>query len=286
MKKAVKKNSQFREAWKRLKRNKRAMVGLFILLLIIFGAVFAGVLAPEGYDNQDYTVALKAPCWQYLMGTDHYGRSILSRILYGGRISLLVGICAVALSVTMGTILGSVAGYYGGVVDNIIMRIVDVMMAIPNILLAIAICAALGNGLQNMIFAIAISSVPGYARVVRSAVLSVRNQEYIEAAVSNGAGDARIIFKYILPNCLAPIIVQATMRVAGAILSASSLAFIGLGVQQPVPEWGAMLSAGRPYFRDYWWVITFPGLAIMMTIYGINLFGDGLRDALDPRLKH
>ena len=219
------------------------------------------------------------------MGTDHYGRSILSRILYGGRISLLVGICAVALSVTMGTVLGSIAGYYGGVVDNVIMRIVDVMMAIPNILLAIAICAALGNGLQNMIFSIAISSVPGYARVVRSAVLSVRNQEYIEAAVSNGAGDIRIIFKYILPNCLAPIIVQATMRVASAILSASSLAFIGLGVQQPIPEWGAMLSAGRPYFRDYWWVITFPGLAIMMTIYGINLFGDGLRDALDPRLK-
>jgi len=286
MSRKKKNNSQFREAWKRLRRNKRAMVGLFILITIMLGAVFAGVLAPEGYDNQDYSVVLQAPSLKYLMGTDHYGRSILSRILYGGRISLLVGICAVALSVSIGTVLGSVAGYYGGAVDNVIMRIVDVMMAIPSILLAIAICAALGNGLQNMIFAIAISSVPGYARVVRSAVLSVRNQEYIEAAVSNGAGDMRIIFRYILPNCLAPIIVQATMRVASAILSASSLAFIGLGVQQPVPEWGAMLSAGRPYFRDYWWVITFPGLAIMLTIYGINLFGDGLRDALDPRLKH
>lgn len=280
-----KRHGQCYAAWKRLRNNKRAMIGLFILLAIIFGAVFAGVLAPEGYDHQDYAVRLLKPCKEYLLGTDQFGRSILSRILYGGRISLVVGFCAVALSVSVGTIIGSLAGYYGGAIDNISMRIMDVMMAIPNILLAIAVCAALGNGIQNMVFAIAICAVPGHARVVRSAVLSARNQEYIEAAISNGASDFRIIFRYILPNCLAPIIVQATMSVAKAILSASSLAFIGLGVQQPIPEWGAMLSARRPFFRDYWWIITFPGLAIMLTIYGINLFGDGLRDALDPRLK-
>lgn len=278
-------HSQYYDAWIRLRRNKRAMVGLFILTVIILGAVFAGVLAPEGYDNQNYAVRTLKPCKEYLFGTDQFGRSILSRILYGGRISLVVGFCAVILSVSAGTLVGSIAGYYGGTIDNLFMRAMDVMMAIPNILLAIAVCAALGNGIQNMVFAIAICAIPGHARVVRSAVLSARNQEYIEAAISNGASDFRIIFRYILPNCLAPIIVQATMSVARAILSASSLAFIGLGVQQPVPEWGAMLSAGRSFFRDYWWIITFPGLAIMLTIYGINLLGDGLRDALDPRLK-
>lgn len=279
------KHGQFQDAWKRLKRNKRAIVGMIILLLIILGALLAGVIGPEGFDEHDYTQIFQKPSWKHLCGTDNFGRDIFHRILYGGRISLVVGFCAVVVSVSLGTVLGSVAGYYGGAVDNIIMRFMDVMMAIPNTLLAIAVCAALGSGIDKMILAIAITAVPGHSRVVRSAVLSARHQEYIEAAVSNGASDARIIFKYILPNCLAPIIVQATMSVARAILSASSLAFIGLGVQQPTPEWGAMLSAGRNYIRDYWWVITFPGVAIMLTIYGINLFGDGLRDALDPRLK-
>jgi len=166
------------------------------------------------------------------------------------------------------------------------MRFIDIWMSLPSILLAISVMAALGSSINNLVIAIAISSIPGHARIVRSAVLSVKNQEFIEAAISNGASDFRIITRYILPNCLAPIIVQATMSVAKAILSASSLSFIGLGVQQPVPEWGAMLSAGRTYIRDYPWIITFPGLAIMITIYGINLFGDGLRDALDPRLKN
>ena len=280
-----KKHGQWGDVWKRLKRNKAAVIGMCILFLIVFCAIFADVLAPEGYDAQVYTQRFVKPCLKFPCGTDQYGRSILSRMIHGSRISLIVGFSAVVVSMSFGTVIGAVAGYYGKTVDNILMRAIDIMMAIPNILLAIAVCAALGSGTRNLVIAIAIGAIPGHARVVRSAVLSVRNQEYVEAAISNGASDARIIARYILPNCMAPIIVQSTMSVAKAILSASSLAFIGLGIQQPVPEWGAMLSAGREYIRDYWWVITFPGLAIMLTIYGINLFGDGLRDALDPRLK-
>ncbi|HCJ58439.1 MAG TPA: ABC transporter permease [Clostridiaceae bacterium] len=281
-----KNNSMWSQAWKRLKRNKTAMFGLALLILVVLGAIFAGVVAPEGYDAQNLRNRFIAPSASHIFGTDQYGRDILVRVLYGARISLSVGFSAVVLSVTIGTIIGAYAAYYGKNVDNILMRFIDIWMAIPNILLAISVMAALGASVNNLVIAIAIGAIPGHARIVRSAVLSVINQEFIEAAVSNGASDFRIITRYILPNCLAPIIVQATMSVAKAILSASSLSFIGLGVQQPIPEWGAMLSVGRTYIRDYPWIITFPGLAIMITIYGINLFGDGLRDALDPRLKH
>ncbi|MEA4962976.1 ABC transporter permease [Lutispora sp.] len=281
-----KNNSMWSQAWKRLKRNKTAMFGLALLILVVLGAIFAGVVAPEGYDAQNLRNRFIAPSASHIFGTDQYGRDILVRVLYGARISLSVGFSAVVLSVTIGTIIGAYAAYYGKNVDNILMRFIDIWMAIPNILLAISVMAALGASVNNLVIAIAIGAIPGHARIVRSAVLSVINQEFIEAAVSNGASDFRIITRYILPNCLAPVIVQATMSVAKAILSASSLSFIGLGVQQPIPEWGAMLSVGRTYIRDYPWIITFPGLAIMITIYGINLFGDGLRDALDPRLKH
>lgn len=281
-----KKNTMRSEIWIRLKRNKTAMFGLFLLLLVILGALLAGVVAPEGYDAQNLRDRFIAPNASHIFGTDQYGRDIFARVLYGARISLSIGFSAVILSVTVGTIIGAYAAYYGKHVDNILMRFIDIWMAIPNILLAISVMAALGASINNLVIAIAIGAIPGHARIVRSAVLSVKNQEFIEAAVSNGASDFRIITRYILPNCLAPIIVQATMSVAKAILSASSLSFIGLGVQQPVPEWGAMLSVGRTYIRDYPWIITFPGIAIMTTIYGINLFGDGLRDALDPRLKH
>lgn len=281
-----KNNSMWSEAWKRLKRNKTAIFGLALLILVILGAILAGVIAPEGYDAQNLRNRFMAPSSSHIFGTDQYGRDIFARVLYGARISLRVGFSAVILSVTVGTVIGAYAAYYGKHIDNILMRFIDIWMSIPSILLAISVMAALGSSINNLVIAIAISAIPGHARIVRSAVLSVKNQEFIEAAISNGASDFRIISLYVLPNCLAPIIVQATMSVAKAILSASSLSFIGLGVQQPIPEWGAMLSVGRTYIRDYPWIITFPGLAIMATIYGINLFGDGLRDALDPRLKH
>lgn len=280
------KSSMWLDVWRRLRRNRAAMFGLALLCLVFLGALLAGVIAPEGYDAQVLQDRNMPPCWAHPFGTDHAGRDILGRILYGARISLLIGFSAVIVSVSVGTVIGATAAYYGKTVDNLLMRFIDVWMAIPSILLSIAIMAAFGSSIQNLVLAIAIGSIPGHARIVRSAVLSVKNQEFIEAAISNGASDFRIITRYILPNCMAPIIVQATMSVAKAILSASSLSFIGLGVTQPVPEWGAMLSVGRNAIRDYPWIITFPGLAIMITIYGINLFGDGLRDAMDPRLKH
>lgn len=190
-----------------------------------------------------------------------------------------------SISCVLGVILGCIAGYYGNKVDNLVMRFIDIMLAIPQMLLAMSIVAALGIGTENLILAIAIGSVPGYARIVRGSILSVKGQEYIEAARSIGASDFRIITRHIVPNCLAPIIVQATMSIASAILSTASMSFIGLGIEPPTPEWGSMLSAGRAYLRDHWFVVTFPGVAIMLTVFAFNLFGDGLRDALDPKLK-
>jgi peptide/nickel transport system permease protein len=242
-------------------------------------------VAPFSYDEQDLRQRFLAPSAEHLFGTDEYGRDIFSRIVYGSRTSLLVGAISVTISSGIGTLLGAISGYYGNRVDNIIMRFIDIMLAIPNILLAISIAATLGPGIINVMIAVGISSVPGYARLVRASVMSLRDQEFIEAARSIGANDFRIITRHILPNCMAPIIVQATMSIAIAILSAAALSFLGLGVQPPVPEWGSMLSNGRAYIRDYWWVVTFPGVAIMATVFAFNLFGDGLRDALDPRLK-
>jgi len=269
----------------RLLRNKAAIMGLIIILVLIFSAIFAEVVAPYAYDEQNLRDRFLAPSTAHIFGTDSYGRDIFSRIVFGSRTSLMVGAIAVTISSIIGTFLGAISGYYGNRVDNVIMRFIDVMLAIPNILLAISIAATLGPGIVNVMIAVGISSVPGYARLVRASVMSIREQEFIEAARSIGASDFRIIMRHILPNCFAPIIVQATMSVAIAILSAAALSFLGLGVQPPTPEWGSMLSDGRSYIRDYWWVVTFPGLAIMATVFAFNLFGDGLRDALDPRLK-
>ncbi|SMP67437.1 ABC transporter permease [Anoxynatronum buryatiense] len=281
-----KKRSQWLEVWRRLKQNKAAMVGLFIITILILSAIFAPWIAPYHYDDQDLLRTFQSPSREHLLGTDNFGRDILSRIIYGSRISLMVGFIAVSISLIVGGFLGAVAGYYGGRLDNIIMRGIDILMAIPSILLAISIVASLGPGLRNVMIAVGIATIPTYARIVRASVITIKDQEFIEAARAVGANDMRIISKHIMPNSLAPLIVQGTLGVANAILSAAGLSFIGLGFQPPTPEWGAMLSQGRQYIRDYWHMTTFPGLAIMTTIFGLNLLGDGLRDALDPRLKN
>lgn len=278
--------SQLKGIWRRLKKNKAAMLGLIVIILLIMCSVFAPFIAPYGYDDQLLSRRFIFPCKAFPFGTDNLGRDILSRVIYGSRISLAVGLVSVSISVVFGTVLGSVAGYYGNVTDNIIMRAIDIVLSIPSILLAISIAAMLGQGLFNLMIAIGVSEIPRYARVVRAQILSVKDQEFVEAARAVGAGDLHIILFHILPNCLAPMIVQATIGVATAILDAAGLSFIGLGIQPPIPDWGDMLSAGRQYIRDYWYIVTFPGLMIMMTIYSLNLFGDGLRDALDPRLKN
>lgn len=282
---AIKKQSQIKEIFKRFKKNRMAVFGLVVIILLILCALFPSVIAPYGYDDQNLSEQFIAPCLAHPFGTDNFGRDILSRVIYGCRISLLIGLISVSISCVLGVVLGCIAGYYGNKVDNLVMRFIDIMLAIPQMLLAMSIVAALGIGTENLILAIAIGSVPGYARIVRGSILSVKGQEYIEAARSIGASDFRIITRHIVPNCLAPIIVQATMSIASAILSTASMSFIGLGIEPPTPEWGSMLSAGRAYLRDHWFVVTFPGVAIMLTVFAFNLFGDGLRDALDPKLK-
>ena len=281
------KRSQWAELWKNLKRNKMALFGLVILVIIVLLAIFADQIA--NYDQvvikQNLRMRLKPPSAQHWLGTDEFGRDIFARLVHGARVSLKVGLIAVGIAIVIGGFLGAIAGYYGGKLDNIIMRVMDIFLAVPSILLAIAIVSALGPNLLNLMIAVSISSVPRYARIVRASVLSIRDQEFIEAARAIGASDARIIFRHIIPNSLAPVIVQGTLGVANAILSTAGLSFIGLGIQPPAPEWGSMLSGGRQYLRYAWWVTTFPGVSIMITILSLNLLGDGLRDALDPRLK-
>jgi len=286
MQKTNRKASQFGRILSRLCQNKAAVFGMVILLVLLFCSIFAGVIAPYDYAAQDLASRFQGPSLSHFFGTDNLGRDIFSRVIYGARISLIVGLSSVCLAAFLGIILGALSGYYGNVCDNIIMRAMDILLAIPNLLLAISIAATLGNGIGNLILAIGIGSAPGYARIVRASILSLKDQEFIEATRSVGGNDFQIIFHHILPNCLAPIIVQMTLGVATAILSTASLSFIGLGIAPPTPEWGSMLSAGRQFIRDAWYVVTFPGLAIMITIFGLNMFGDGLRDALDPKLKN
>lgn len=285
MKPKAKKSSQWRDVWRRLRKNRMAMFGLCVLVLLVFLAIFADVVAPYGYDEQNYSQMLELPSWQHIMGTDNYGRDIFSRIVYGTRISLLIGFISLAISTVVGSILGACAGYFSGASDTIIMRGSDILMAIPRTVLAIAIATTLGPGLVNAMIAVAIGTIPSFTRVVRASTLTVKDQEYVEAARAIGASNFHIIKKYIFPNVLAPIIVQATLGVGTAILLAASLSFLGIGISPPTPEWGSMLSAARSYMRDYWHMVLFPGLAIMITVLALNLFGDGLRDALDPKLK-
>lgn len=280
-----KKRSQATETWKRLRRNRLAVMGLIILAFIFLLAAFAEHIAPYHYDLQNYSATFQSPSAEHWFGTDNYGRDILSRVIYGTRVSLQIGFISLLGGAFIGCVLGAISGYFGGIVDTLIMRFCDILMAIPRIVLAISIASALGPGLTNAMIAVAISSVPNFARIVRASTLTIKDQEYIEAARCIGASNTRIIAKHIFPNVLAPIIVQATLGVGTAIILAASLSFLGLGVQPPTPEWGSMLSSARTYMRDYPYMVIFPGMAIMVTVLALNLFGDGLRDALDPKLK-
>ncbi|MDR2179786.1 MAG: ABC transporter permease [Synergistaceae bacterium] len=280
-----KKRGGLAEVLFRLRKSPLAMFGLIFIVFLAFIAIFADGLAPYPYQKQNLMHSYETPSQQFLLGTDEFGRDILSRLIYGARISLQVGFIAVGIALVIGGMLGATAGYYGGWIDNGIMRVMDVLLSVPQTLLAIAIAASLGPGLFNLMIAVGISAVPRYARIVRGSVLSIREMEFIEAARAVGSSDLRIILKHIIPNSMAPIIVQSTLGVASAILNAAGLSFIGLGIQPPYPEWGAMLSGGRQYIRDYPHLTLYPGLAIMLTILSLNFLGDGLRDALDPKLK-
>lgn len=282
---AIKKRSMWVDVWIRLCRNKLAMVGMIIVIALVLMAIFAGIIAPYSYDVQDLTNRLQFPTWAHPCGTDNFGRDILSRIIYGGRISLLVSAMGVLLSLVVGGVLGAIAGYFGGIVDAIIMRCMDLVMAVPGILLAVCISAALGGGVWQTAIAISIGGVAGTCRLLRATAMTINGEEFIEAAKASGASNARILFSNLIPNCLAPLIVNTTMGLGGNIMMISGLSFIGLGVQPPIPEWGAILNAGREYIRTFWPMITFPGIAIALTMFGFNVFGDGLRDALDPKLK-
>ncbi|MFJ5623472.1 ABC transporter permease [Peribacillus loiseleuriae] len=275
-----------RSLFKKLIRNRFAAFGLFIMLLLILTAIFAPILATHSPDKMNITKTLLGIGAEgHILGTDNYGRDIFSRLVYGARISILVGIGAVLFGAVIGSLLGVIAGYFGGKFDSIIMRIMDGLSAFPFILLAITLMSVLGQGLLNVIIAIGIGNIPGFARVVRGQVLSVKQSEYIEVTRSLGAKHSRIIFHHVLPNSIAPLIVYATMSIAGAIISEASLSFLGLGVQPPTASWGSMLQDGKNFLVLNPHMATIPGLAILITVVGINLFGDGLRDALDPKMK-
>lgn len=279
------KTSGFKDFVKRFKRNKAAVVGLTILVLLMLVAIFAPYIAPyDPYDAQ-MQFALEKPSAQHLLGCDELGRDVLSRIIYGARISLRVGLEAVAIALGIGIILGALAGYYGGWIDLLIMRVMDVMLAFPSILLAIAFMAVLGRGIDNAVIAIGIVSIPEYARIVRGSVLSVKENDYVMAARAIGNSNNGIIFRHILPNIIAPIVVRATLGISSAILDTAALGFLGLGVKPPDAEWGTMLGMGRGYIWNATHLLTYPGLAITTTVLAFNLMGDGLRDALDPRLR-
>lgn len=279
--------SQIASVWYRIKKNKLAMFGLLLLLIMVFIAIFADFIID--YDamaiGQNIQGRLKPPSKEHWFGTDHFGRDIFARIVHGTRISLSLGIFAMVVAVAIGSILGAISAYYGGKIDNVIMRFMDILLAIPPILMSISIVSALGQNMTNLLVALSIAYVPVFARVIRSSILSVKGQEFVEAAKACGTSDARIIFKHIIPNAIGPIIVQATLAMGSTILIISSLSFMGLGVKPPAPEWGTMLYEGRDFIRQAPYLILFPGAAITISVISLNLLGDGLRDALDPRLK-
>jgi dipeptide transport system permease protein len=279
------------QLWSDFKANFGAVAGLVVIVVLIMLALFANFVAPHSPILTNNTAFLKPPFWQqggsiaYLLGTDAIGRDILSRLIHGARLSLLIGIAVVTLSVVSGTILGLVAGFFRGVIEIAIMRLMDITLTLPSLLLAIVIVAILGPGLMNAMLAVAIVLLPHYVRIARAAVISEVSKDYVIAAKVAGAGRLRLMFKEVLPNCAAPLIVQATLGISTAILDAAALGFLGLGAQPPLPEWGTMLADAREFVLRAWWVVTLPGLAILVTVLAFNLLGDGLRDALDPKLR-
>lgn len=281
----VKKENQFFAVLRRLFKRKTAVAGTIILLVLVLSAVFAPFIAPYGYTDLNVKERLQGPSLRHICGTDEFGRDLFSRLLWGGRYSLRVGVSVVAFSLVFGVILGSLSGYFGGWVDNLIMRFLDIIHAIPGMLLAIMLSSLLGNGFGNTILALSVGSINGYARTLRASIMRVRKAEYIEAASTIKASNFRIIAGHVLPNSIAPLIVQCTMGCANGILSAASLSYIGLGIQPPEAEWGAMLSGARSYIRDYPHMGIFPGILIALVVLSFNLIGDALRDALDPKLK-
>ena len=281
-----KKKSRFSMTWHQLKKNKVAMVSLVVLLVIVLVAVLAPVLAPYGYEVTDKRHTLEGPSSEHLLGTDRLGRDVLSRLIWGARQSIAMGVLAISISSVLGIIIGAVAGYFGGWLDNLLMRFLDIYQSIPMMLLCITFAAILGPSLRNAIIAIGISMVPGFARMMRAQILTVRDNEYIEAARCCNASNMSILVHHIIPNAISPLIVNITMSIGGAVMSGAGLSFIGLGVQSPTPEWGAMISDARNFLRANGELALYPGLCIMITVLGFNLIGDGLRDALDPKLKN
>jgi dipeptide transport system permease protein len=281
----------WREFWRSFSRSRGAMIGLALVAALLLLAVFAELIAPHPPNEQYRESFLTPPAWaeggsmRFILGTDPVGRDILSRIIYGTRLSLLIGLISVAISLSLGVVLGLVAGYFRGLTETVIMRLMDVMLALPSLLLAIAVVAILGPGLANAMYAIAIVLLPHYVRLARAAVIGEAGKEYVASSRIAGAGTLRIMFSTILPNCTAPLIVQATLGFSTAILDAAALGFLGLGAQPPTPEWGSMLASALEFIQRAPWVVTFPGLAILVTVLAFNLMGDGLRDALDPKLK-
>jgi len=279
-------SSLTRDALQRLRRNPGAIAGAAVLAVIVLLALLAPTIAPHDPIDQDSQAIRAAPSRNHLFGADNFGRDVYSRVLYGGRKSLPVGVIAVFIGAVIGVTAGLAAGYYGRWVDPLIMRMVDLMLAFPGILLALAIVAILGTSLTNLMIAVGISFIPEYTRIVRGSVLSAREAEYVTAAHVSGAPARIVMLRHILPNILPPVLVLTTLEFATAVILGSTLSFLGLGIQPPIPEWGNMLSDGRTMMRHYWWVSFFPGMAIMLTVLSINLLGDGLRDALDPKLRN
>ena len=286
--KREKRKGQLSILWRRLRRDRMAMLGLAILLAMIALALAADFIAD--YDTavigMNMRERLETPSARHWFGTDGYGRDVFARIIHGSHLSLSLSILAMAAAVAVGSLIGAVAGYYGGRVDNLLMRIMDILLAIPPMLMSISIVAALGHSMVNLMIALSLAYIPVFARVIRSSILSVKGQEFIEAAKACGTGDARIIWRHIIPNAIGPIIVQATLAMGSTILIISSLSFMGMGIQPPQPEWGTMLYEGRDLIRTSPYLVIFPGIAIALAVLSLNLLGDGLRDALDPRLKN
>ncbi len=283
--------SPLRDFWRYFSANKGAVAGLVIVLGVLLLAALAPWIAPYAPELTDTSVFLVPPAWQaggssaHWLGTDAIGRDILSRLIHGARLSLVIGVAVVVISVIVGTVLGLLAGYFRGIFEIAVMRMMDIILTLPSLLLAIVIVAILGPGLMNAMLAVAIVVLPHYVRITRAAVISETSRDYVTAARMGGAGHIRLMFSEVLPNCTAPLIVQASLGISTAILDAAALGFLGLGAQPPAPEWGTMLADAREFVLRAWWVVTFPGLAILITVLAFNLLGDGLRDALDPKLK-